>query len=145
MEEKEVPYEHIVKGYEVSPGRYVTLTEEELEAADPKGTRTHLGAVHVGFFAGASLVYAGRAGSGLDDENLRALAAALGVRATDQCPFTGGAPPVGREHHWVRPELVCEVRFTEWTADGLLRHPVYLGLHSDRRPEDVGRELTPRS
>ena len=110
---------------------------------DPKGTRAHLGALHVGFYERGELVYAGRAGSGLGDAHLDELFARLRALATQQCPFTEGPAPSGREHHWVRPDLVCEVRFTEWTSDGVLRHPVYVGLHVDRDATDVGRE-TPR-
>src|SRR6185503_19118360 len=62
--------------------------------------------------------------------------------ARDTSPF-GETGPGGREDHWVEPKLVCEVRFTEWTADGGLRHPAYLGLRGDKRPEDVVRERTP--
>jgi len=114
---------------------------------DPKGTRTRLGAVHLGVYDGDELVYAGRAGSGLDRAGLDDLAARLRPLATECCPFTRGDPPSGKENHWVKPELVCEVRFAEWTSEGLVRHPVYLGLRSDRRPRDVRRErpATPRS
>ncbi len=114
---------------------------------DPKGTRARLGAVHLGFYDGDALVYAGRAGSGLDRAGLDELATRLRPLATGRCPFTRGDPPQGPEHHWVRPALVCEVRFAEWTSEGLVRHPVYLGLRDDRRPHDVRREeaATPRS
>jgi len=114
---------------------------------DPKGTRAHLGAVHLGVYEDDALVYVGRAGSGLDEAGLRDLHRRLHAREVATCPFTRGEPPRGREHHWVRPELVCEVRFSEWTTDGHLRHPVFLGLREDKRPEEVRREraATPRS
>src|SRR5437870_184997 len=114
---------------------------------DPKGTRAGLGAVHLGVYDGDALVYAGRAGSGLDRAGLDELAARLRPLTTERCPFTRGSPPRGPEHHWVRPVLVCEVRFSEWTSEGLVRHPVYLGLRSDRRPREVRAEraVTPRS
>jgi hypothetical protein len=70
---------------------------------DPKGTRARLGAVHVGFHDAGELVYAGRAGSGLGDAHLEELFARLRALAVDRCPFTRGAAPRGREHHWVRP------------------------------------------
>jgi len=107
---------------------------------DPRGTRAHLGAVHLGVHDAAGLLYAGRAGSGLDDGGLADLFRRLRALAIPECPFVRGTAPRGREHHWVRPELVCEVRFTEWTADGLVRHPVYLGLRADKDPQDVRRE-----
>src|SRR5437870_597859 len=81
---------------------------------DPKGTRAHLGAVHLGVYADDALVYVGRAGSGLDSAGLRDLHRRLRGREVPTCPFTRGEPPRGREHHWARPELVCEVRFSEW-------------------------------
>jgi bifunctional non-homologous end joining protein LigD len=114
---------------------------------DPKGTRALLGAVHLGVYEDDDLVYAGRAGSGFDEARLDDLAARLRPLATGRCPFTRGSPPQGREHHWVEPRLVCEVRFTEWTSEGLVRHPVYLGLRADRRARDVRAEriATPRS
>ncbi len=114
---------------------------------DPKGSRSHLGALHLGVYDGDALVYVGRVGSGFDERALRALHDRLRSLAVPRCPFTGGAPPRGQEHHWVRPELVCEVRFGEWTPDGSLRHPVYLGLRSDKQAAEVRREepATPRS
>ncbi len=114
---------------------------------DPKGTRARLGAVHLGVYDDDALVYAGRAGSGLGRAGLDELATRLRPLATERCPFTRGDPPRGRENHWVRPELVCEVRFTELTGEGLVRHPVYLGLRSDRAPREVRMErpATPRS
>jgi bifunctional non-homologous end joining protein LigD len=114
---------------------------------DPKGARTHLGALHLGVHDDDGLLYVGRVGSGFDEATLRALHARLRRLAVGRCPFTRGVPPRGREHHWVRPELVCEVRFGEWTPDGSLRHPIFLGLRDDKRPEEVRREepATPRS
>jgi bifunctional non-homologous end joining protein LigD len=114
---------------------------------DPKGTRARLGAVHLGVYEGDDLVYAGRAGSGFDQSGLDDLAVRLRPLATERCPFARGNPPQGREHHWARPTLVCEVRFTEWTSEGLIRHPVYMGLRTDRRARDVHAEraATPRS
>jgi len=57
-----------------------------------------------------------------------------------ESPF-GDSGPKGRDDHWVEPRLVCEVRFTEWTADGGLRHPIFMGLRTDRKPEEVRREV----
>ena len=110
---------------------------------EPKGTRAHLGALHLGVYDGRDLVYAGRVGSGLDADDLHDLERRLRALAVAESPFARGAVPSGREHHWVRPALVCEVRFSEWTPDGSLRHPIYLGLRADRRPETVRRETTP--
>jgi DNA ligase D-like protein (predicted ligase) len=94
----------------------------------PQGTRAHLGALHLGQRDGRELAYVGRVGSGLDDAMLARLGERLAKLAAPRPPFTSGDPPLGAEHHWVRPRLVCTVRFTEWTDDGRLRHPVFLGL-----------------
>jgi bifunctional non-homologous end joining protein LigD len=106
---------------------------------DPRGSRPGLGAVHLGRREGRDLVYVGRVGAGLSERQLADLEARLRRLAAARCPFTRGDPPRGPGHHWVRPTLVCTVRFTEWTADGKVRHPVFVGLRS--RP----RAATPRS
>jgi bifunctional non-homologous end joining protein LigD len=114
---------------------------------DARGTRPGLGALHLGVWERGRLAYVGRVGSGLDDAALGALRRQLDTLATERAPFTEGRAPRGRAHHWVRPVLVCEVRFAEWTPEGHLRHPVFLGLRPDRRARDVRRErpVTPRS
>src|SRR5262249_39214082 len=86
------------------------------------------------------LRYAGRVGTGFDDKTLRALHATLETLARPTSPFLPGAvkPPKGAT--FVRPELVGEVAFTEWTGDGQLRHPTFQGLREDKRPDDVVRE-----
>jgi bifunctional non-homologous end joining protein LigD len=100
---------------------------------DPRGSRSGLGAVHLGRREGRDLVYVGRVGSGLSERRLADLEGRLRSLATARCPFTRGDPPRGPEHHWVRPTLVCTVRFSEWTADGKVRHPVFVSLRPRRR------------
>jgi len=113
---------------------------------DPQGSRGYFGALHLGVYEPASgrgvprLVYAGRVGTGFDEKTLRAISAALRPLRRETSPFAVGSPP-GRGHHWVEPRLVAEVRFTEWTDDGLLRHPAFLGLRNDKRPEECVREV----
>jgi bifunctional non-homologous end joining protein LigD len=91
-----------------------------------------------------TLVYAGRVGTGFDDTDLRELAERFAELERDESPFADPRAARGgvaaRLVHWVEPELVCEVEFTEWTADGRLRHPSYQGLRGDKRPRDVVRE-----
>jgi bifunctional non-homologous end joining protein LigD len=114
----------------------------------PEGTRPHLGSVHVGWWDGDTLVYAGRVGSGFDVAALADLHGRLRALETPGSPFGRGTPPRDRQNHWVLPRLVCEVRFGEWTEDGRIRHPVFLGLRPDVDPRAVGRErpaATPRS
>ena len=85
------------------------------------------------------LVYAGHVGSGFTRADLDALGAHLHAIAADDSPFTE-VPPANETPHWVEPSLVVEVKFTRWTVDGVLRHPVYLGVRTDIAPGDVRRE-----
>jgi bifunctional non-homologous end joining protein LigD len=106
---------------------------------DPQGARGHFGALHLGLYEGDRLVYVSKVGTGFDDAALRRLMDALRPLARATSPFDAGTP-TGRGHHWVEPRLVCEVRFTEWTSDGGIRHPAFLGLRDDKRPEECRRE-----
>ncbi|MGH7726940.1 MAG: DNA ligase D [Candidatus Eiseniibacteriota bacterium] len=106
---------------------------------DPQGSRARFGALHVGLYDGPTLVYVTKVGTGFDEEGLDRIAALLEPLARSTSPFDVGTPG-GRGHHWVEPRLVCEVRFTEWTRDGGLRHPTFLGLRPDRKPEECRRE-----
>lgn len=90
------------------------------------------------------LVFAGRVGTGFDERTLRELRGTLDALATDDCPFAPPLPAeVRRSGRWVRPELVVEVGFTEWTDDGVLRHPRFVGVRDDKDPADVVREAAP--
>jgi len=109
---------------------------------DPQGSRPYFGALHVGVYDGGRLTYVSKVGSGFDEATLKQIWDALQPLARPSSPFEVGAPE-GRGHHWVEPRLVCEVRFTEWTDEGGLRHPTFLGLRSDKRPEACQRELPP--
>ena len=104
-----------------------------------KGRRdTTLGALQVGVMDGGELRYAGRVGTGFTEAELARLGGLLAPLAVEESPFAGRQPPKGS--HFVRPELVCEVVFTEWTKAGVLRHPAYKGLRDDKDPADVVRE-----
>ena len=107
---------------------------------EPQGSRARFGALHVGLYQGSDLVYVTKVGTGFDDAELDRVWKLLQPLARATPPFVGGDPPRGREHHWAEPRLVCEVRFTEWTRAGGLRHPLYLGLREDKRPEDCVKE-----
>ncbi|HSB42578.1 MAG TPA: DNA ligase D [Methylomirabilota bacterium] len=111
---------------------------------DPQGSRGHFGALHLGLYDGPiaapRLVYVSKVGTGFDRAGLRAIWEALRPLARATSPFDAGAVPTGRGHHWVEPRLVCEVRFTEWTEDGGLRHPTFVGLRDDKKPTDCRRE-----
>ncbi|WP_307814593.1 non-homologous end-joining DNA ligase [Glycomyces sp. YM15] len=106
---------------------------------DPQGSRSGFGALLVGYFdGGGPLRYAGKVGTGYDDRTLRDLRARMNGLARDSSPF---ADPVREKRaHWIEPELVVQVGFTEWTTGGMLRHPRYQGERTDKAPEDVVRE-----
>jgi bifunctional non-homologous end joining protein LigD len=100
-----------------------------------------LGSIHVGYFEDGRLRYAGRVGSGFNEASLELVGRELADRATDSCPFTPPPPrEITRQAHWARPELVVEVGYGSWTEDGILRHPVFLGVRNDKDPADVVRE-----
>jgi len=105
---------------------------------DPEGSRTGFGALMVGYYDDGHLRYAGKVGTGYDRRTLAGLRERLDGLERDTPPFAGTVRERGA--HWVRPELVAEVAFTEWTDDGKLRHPRYLGLRRDKDPKDVRRE-----
>lgn len=102
----------------------------------PARGRTGFGALHVAARGEGGLQYAGRVGSGFDEAALATLEARLSSRTRDG-PACQGAVPAGRGHRWVEPELVVEVRFKDWTRDGLLRQPVFLRLRDDKRPSEA--------
>jgi ATP-dependent DNA ligase len=106
---------------------------------DPAGSRTDFGAVLVGYYDGGRLRYAGKVGTGYSVATLRELGARLRELETAGPSFVD-AHPVPRGTHWTRPELVAQVAFAEWTTDGRLRQPRFLGLRDDKLPADVVRE-----
>lgn len=105
----------------------------------PKGSRVGLGALMLGYHDDGDLVYAGKVGTGFDTATLRSLHERLSRTEQKTPPVTRG---VARQPdvHWVRPTLVAQVAFGEWTRDGKLRHPRYLGLRTDKSPDEVVRE-----
>jgi DNA ligase D-like protein (predicted ligase) len=107
----------------------------------PHGSRTEFGALLVGYYDdGGTLRYAGKVGTGFDHHTLRTLGAQMRGLEQDESPFERFKPiPPGT--HWVRPELVGQIGFTEWTRDGRLRHPRFLGLRDDKPARDVVREV----
>jgi bifunctional non-homologous end joining protein LigD len=105
----------------------------------PKGSRIELGALLIGYYDGRDLVYAGKVGTGFDEATLRSLHERLSAIEQDGPPFTRGLRHETGAR-WVRPELVAQIGFTEWTRDGKLRHPRYQGLRTDKDAGDVVRE-----
>jgi DNA ligase D-like protein (predicted ligase) len=106
---------------------------------DPQGARTGFGALLLGYYAEGGLRYAGKVGTGFDEATLAELSARLAELRVEKSPFAEPAE-IGAGARWVRPELVAEVGFTEWTRHGRLRHPRFLGLRDDKSAGEVVRE-----
>ncbi len=107
---------------------------------EPRGSRVEFGALLLGYYRDGRLQYAGKVGTGFDTETLHELGVQMRELARGDPPFTN--PPTIKERGvtWVEPKLVAEVGFTEWTRDGRLRHPRFLGLRDDKPAEEVVRE-----
>ncbi len=105
----------------------------------PRGGRARFGALHLAVREGDGWRYAGSVGSGFTDRQLEAIHARIAPRAR-RTPPCAGPVPKGRGSTWVDPEVVVEVRFHEWTDEGLLRQPVFLRVRDDKRPEEAVRE-----
>jgi bifunctional non-homologous end joining protein LigD len=106
---------------------------------EPRNSRPYFGALLLGVYKNGTLVYAGHVGTGFDEKELAKLFKQLTPLEGEKSPFDS-RPPSNEKPHWVKPKLVVQVRFTEWTADNILRHPVYLGLRDDKKAKDVIRE-----
>ncbi len=110
---------------------------------DPQGSRTGIGALLLGMHdEHGVLQYAGNVGTGFNEASLRELKAKLSKLDTDVSPFPPKAV-VGRKHHWVKPKLIAEVSFAEWTSSGSVRHAVFQGLRDDKPAKAITRE-TPK-
>lgn len=118
----------------------------------PQGARTHFGAILVGYFSGGKLLFASKVGTGFNEGLLKSLFHSFKKLKTPHCPFAnlpeprsargiGGLGPAEmRRCTWIRPELVCQIRFAEWTRDGHLRQPAFVALREDKLPGEVVRE-----
>ena len=107
---------------------------------EPTGSRVAIGALLLAYHDDADLVYAGKVGTGFSEKVLRDLHEQLSRIGTEESPCTRGKLPRSGVH-WVRPDLVAQVAFTEWTSANQLRHPRYLGLRTDKSATDVVREV----
>src|SRR6202167_2375976 len=121
--------------------------------SDPEGSRPHLGALLLGYYTDeGKLIYAGRVGTGMPDKVLADLRRRLEPLARASSPLSAPPPPKTRfgsplvlsRVHWVEPRLVAEITYLTWTADGLLRQTVYVGLRSDKPADQVRREVARR-
>jgi bifunctional non-homologous end joining protein LigD len=106
----------------------------------PRGSRTEFGALLLGYYDGRQLRYAGKVGTGFDTETLRTIGARLRELEVDQAPFADPGSIRERGVTWVKPRLVGQIGFTEWTGAGRLRHPRFLGLRDDKSASKVVRE-----
>ncbi len=118
----------------------------------PDGSRDYFGALLIGYYKGHSLQFAGKVGTGFNEKLLKELHDRFKKIGRPNCPFANLPEKTGahsRSHlaagemkrcHWVRPKLVCQVKFSEWTRDGKLRQPVFLGLRDDKKAAEVVRE-----
>jgi DNA ligase D-like protein (predicted ligase) len=107
---------------------------------DPAGSRIGIGALLIGYYEKGCLVFAGKVGTGFDDQTLESLRRKLDRMERKTSPFKSDTAPAGDNIHWVTPKLVSEIGFTEWTRGGKLRHPRFQGLRRDKAPEKVVRE-----
>ena len=118
----------------------------------PQGSRKYFGAILVGYFRDKKFLFAGKVGTGFTGKSLSMLHKKFGQEERDDCPFIdlpskqngewvqGITPSTMRKMHWINPVFVCEVKFAEWTRDGKLRAPVFMGLRDDKKPGGVVRE-----
>lgn len=107
---------------------------------EPRKSREHVGAILIGYYnASGDLVYAGHTGTGFTRESLADIHRRLSRIERSKSPFTV-TPRTNEPAHWTRPSVVAEIKFSEWTSDGRLRQPVFVGLRDDKPARDVTRE-----
>lgn len=121
--------------------KFKCVSEQELVIGgytDPRGSRTGFGALLVGYYDKGKLMYAGKVGTGYNEETLASLGAELASLEQQSSPFAQAIKEKGV--HWVKPELVAQIGFTEWTSYDHLRHPRFLGLRRDKAARQVVKE-----
>jgi bifunctional non-homologous end joining protein LigD len=106
---------------------------------EPRNTRSHLGAILLGYYDDGDLIYAGHTGGGFSGKTLTEMYKALHPLERKTSPFQT-TPKTNEKPHWTEPRVVVEVRFNEWTRDGKLRQPIFLGIRDDKDPGEVRRE-----
>ena len=119
---------------------------------EPAGSRKHFGALLVGFYEDKQLKFAGKVGTGFNEKLLRTLLALFQKVPRESCPFVdlpekragrysqGVTASEMKLCHWIEPNIVCQIKFNEWTRDQRLRQPVFLGLREDKDAKEVVRE-----
>lgn len=106
----------------------------------PRGMRSYFGALVVGLYRGNDLRYVAHTGGGFNEKTLERLFKLMQPLHTERCPFVV-KPKTNEPVQWIKPKLVAEVKFSEWTADERMRHPIFVGLREDKRPEDCRFEI----
>src|SRR5688500_11766197 len=106
----------------------------------PAGSRAGFGALLLGLYDQGELVYCGNVGTGFSHDSLLQIKRRLDLLKSSKAPFENPPRAARRNTTWVKPELVAEVEFTEWTEDGMLRHPSFQGLREDKPAREIGRE-----
>jgi bifunctional non-homologous end joining protein LigD len=106
---------------------------------EPRGSRTGFGSLLLGAYVGKTFTFVGNVGTGFTQKTIAEISKKLAVRSRERSPFSNDVV-ANAPAHWVKPDLVCQVRFTEWTRDGYLRHPAFLGLREDKDPKAVSIE-----
>jgi bifunctional non-homologous end joining protein LigD len=118
----------------------------------PQGARKHFGAILVGYYKDRDLVFAGKVGTGFTTKSLAAFHKKFRAEERADCPFIdlpskqngqwvlGITPSMMKKIHWINPKFVAEIKFAEWTRDGKLRAPVFMGWRKDKKPNEVVRE-----
>ena len=106
---------------------------------EPRRSRQHIGALLLGYYDGDEFVYAGHTGTGFTDAGLRDMGKRLAPLERETSPFAK-RPRTNERAHWVQPRVVVEVKFNEWTREGKLRQPVFLGVRDDKDPSEVVKE-----
>lgn len=107
---------------------------------DPQGSRIGFGSLLIGFYKGKELQYAGKVGTGYNDEFLKDLHKRMQKIETDEPPFAKDKALPSKNVHWIKPKLVGEIGFTEWTSSNKLRHPRFVGLRRDKKAAEVVKE-----
>jgi bifunctional non-homologous end joining protein LigD len=116
-------------------------TQEGLIAGftEPRGARKYFGTLVLGVFEGGVLTYIGHSGGGFGSKNLKEIREKMDTLIQKECPFKV-EPKTNAKVTWLKPKLVCEVTFSGWTEDGIMRHPVFLRLREDKTAREVVRE-----
>ena len=150
------------RGSKYEPGRrsgawikLKSLNEQEFVIGGytpPGGARKYFGAILIGYYENRKLKFAGKAGSGFTEKSLSTLHKKFRAEERDDCPFVdlpsktagrwgeGITPSMMKKMHWVNPKFVAQIKFAEWTRDGSLRQPVFIGMREDKKPTEVKRE-----